>query len=310
MLILALAACDGAGPVGTTAAGPEPAPTHARDPDGNLLSGPGWELLAFTRSGPTFGVAVAENEADAARLWTALPFDIAAPAVDYDTHVLVVLGHAVSSSCPEIQLQGLTIEPDRAYGEFTFDHGGDACTADANPAAYLLAVERSALPDRFLLTLEADDTCRGCDEDAILVDLTSDLPDNSQWWATAEFGVVIGGAPPVDSHVFTLRFGAAVEPLAILAADWQVEPRWVGGGERIPDRVEAFTANCLGGEDCIEDLDLLEPTGPVCGANVEAEPRRDVMVMITFGDDGSCVVEVVPGTDGTEFMAGGDEPEG
>jgi hypothetical protein len=309
-LLLALSACTGSGAVGSTTTGSETQPAGGRDAAGNLTSGPGWELLAFTRSGLTYGVAVAENEMDAERMWAALPFDLAAPPVDYNTHVLMVLGHAVSGSCPEIQFQSLAIEPDRVYGEFTFVNDDEACTADANPAAYLLAVERVALPDRFLLTLEAEDICGGCDEDTILVDLTSDQPDGSQWWATANFGVVIGGAPPEDSHVFTLRFGAVIEPLAIPTGDWQIEPRWVGGGERIPNRVEAFTANCLGGEECIEDLDLLEPTGPVCGANVQAEPRQDVMVMITFADDGSCAVEVVPGTDGTEFMAGSDEPEG
>jgi hypothetical protein len=308
-LLLTLSACTGTGPVDSTASRLETPPITARDSAGNLTAGPGWELLDFTRSGLTYGVAVAETEVDAERMWAALPFDVDVPTVDYTTHVLVVLGHAVSSSCPEIQFQGLTIEPDRAYGQFTFDHGREACTADANPAAYLLAVERGALPDRFLLTLAADDICGGCDEDTILVDLTSDRPDGSQWWATANFGVVIGGAPPEDSHVFVLRFGATTEPLAIPATDWQVEPRWVGGGERIPDRVEAFTANCRGGEECIEDLEMLEPTGPVCGANVETEARTDVMVKITFADDGSCVVEVVPVSDGTEFMAGSDEPE-
>ena len=308
-LIVLLNACGGAGSVGSTGADTTPPSAPRRDADGNLTAGPGWELIAFTRSGLTYGVAVAENAADTARMWAALPFDLAAPTVDYTTHVLLVLGHAVSGSCPEIQFQGLAIERDRVFGEFTFIHEHEGCTADANPAAYLLSVEREALPARFLLTLEAEDICRGCDEDAILVDLTSDLPDSSQWWATAAFGVVIGGAPPEDSHVFTLHYGGTVEPLAIPAADWQIEPRWVGGGERIPDRVEAFTAGCLGGGECIENLELLEPTGPVCGANVGVEPRRDIMVMITFADDGSCVVEVVPGTDGAEFMTGSDEPE-
>ncbi len=308
-LILLVNACGGAGSVASTQGDTAPPPAPTRDADGNLTAGPGWELLAFTRSGLTYGVAVAENAADTARMWSALHLDRAPPTVYYTTLVLMVLGHALSGWCPEFLFQGLAIEPDRAYGEFTFVHGHAGCTDDANPAAYLLAVERSALPDRFLLTLEAEDICRGCDEDAILVDLTSDVPDDSQWWATAGFGVVIGGAPPEDSHVFTLHYGGTVEPLAILAADWQIEPRWVGGSERIPDRVEAFTADCLGGEECIEDLELLEPTGPVCGANVGTEPRQDVIVMITFAEDGSCVVDVVPGADGTEFMAGSDEPE-
>jgi hypothetical protein len=267
-------------------------------------------LLGFTRTGLTYGVAVADSAVDVERMWATIPFDIAPPTVDYGSHVLLVLGHAVSGSCPEIQFQGLTIEPDRAYGEFTFVHSHDGCTGDANPAAYLLAVERSALPDRFLLTLEAEDICGGCDEDTVVVDLTSDVPNDSHWWVRSNFGIVVGGAPPADSHVITLRFGGTIEPLAILAVDWEVEPRWIGGGERIPDRVEAFTANCVGGEECIEDLDLLDPTGPVCGSNVDFQPGQDVMARITFSADGSCVVEVVPGTDGREFAASSDEPEG
>jgi len=308
-LVLLVAACSDGGSATTTAETTTAPSASGRDADGNLVAGPGWELLAFTRSGLTYGVAVAESEVDTERMWASLAFDVAAPTVDYQTHVLMVLGHAVSGSCPEIQFQGLTIEPDRAYGEFTFVGGQDACTADANPAAYLLAVERSALPNRFLLTLEAADICGGCDEDTITVDLTSDVPDGSQWWATARFGVVIGGAAPVDSHVFVLRYAEIAEPLAIPAADWQIEPTWIAGGERIPDRVEAFTARCLGGEECIEDLDMLEADGPVCGANLDAEPRQNLAVIITFAEDGSCVVEVLPGTDGTEFTARSDEPE-
>jgi hypothetical protein len=301
VLALVVASCNASSPLDTTMGTSEPPAVGGRDRDGNLLGGPGWELLSFTRSGLTYGVAVAESQADAERMWAALPFEIPVPSVDYGSHVLMVLGHAVSGSCPEIQFQGLTIEPDRVFGNFTFVHGRDACTSDANPAAYLLEVERSALPDRFLLTLEAEDICSGCGEDTITVDLTSDEPDDSQWWAIGRFGVVIGGAPPEDSHVFLLRYGDSVEPLAILAADWEIEPQWITGGERIPNRVEAFTANCVGGEECIEDLDSLEPTGPTCGANVAAEPMQDVAIVITFAEDGSCHVEVVPGSDGREF---------
>lgn len=309
-LVLALVACDGASSSDANAADTTSAPDAERDAEGNLTSGLGWELLEFTRSGLTYGVAVAENEADTERMWASLSFDVAAPVVNYNTHVLMVLGHAVSGSCPEIQFQGLSIEPDRAFGEFTFIHDHGGCTDDANPAAYLLAVERAALPDRFLLSLTAEDICRGCDEDTITVDLTNDDPDGSHWWAQGRFGVVIGGAPPVDSHVYTMHFGGEIHPLAILASDWPTEPTWIGGGERFPDRVEAFTANCVGGEECIEDLDQLEPTGPACGANINAEPRQDITIMITFAEDGSCVVEVIPGTDSTEFVAPSSEPEG
>lgn len=304
--VLVLVACDNGGqatlPDSSRPAGP------ARDIHGNLVAGDGWALLAFTRSGLTYGVAVAESEADAVRMWAALPFDVAVPAVDYSTHVLLVLGHAVSGSCPDIEFRGLEIGADHVYGKFAFEPAAGGCTSDANPAAFLLAVERAALPDRFLLTLEEEDVCAGCREDTITVDLTSDVPDDSQWWAQGRFGVVIGGAAPADSHVFVLRYGGVAEPLAILAADWQEAPRWVTGGERFPDRVEAFSANCVGGEECIENLEALEPTGPVCGTNVDVGARQDLAILITFAADASCTIELVPGTDGTEFMVTGDEP--
>ncbi len=309
-LALLLVACDGGETVDPSTADTGSQPVVTRDAAGNLTSGLGWELLAFTRSGLTYGVAVAENVRDTERMWQSLPFDIPAPSVDYETDVLMVLGHAVSGSCPEIQFQGLVIEPNRAFGEFTFEHGRNGCTDDANPAAYVLAVERSALPDRFLLSLTAEDICRGCDEDAISVDLTNDDPDKSQWWALGRFGIVIRGAAPLDAHVYTMHFGGEVHPLAILARDWPAQPTWVGGGERFPDRVEAFTANCVGGKECIEDLNMIEPTGPACGANINSEPRQDIAIVITFADDGTCVVEVVPGTDGSEFRAPSSEPEG
>lgn len=303
-LLLTLAACSGS----EVSDPPGPADRPIRDGAGNLLAGSGWELLEFTRSGLTYGVAVAETPEDVERMWQSLEFDVPAPDVDFASDVLIVLGHAVSGSCPEIQFQGLTIEPDRVFGNFTFIHERDACTSDANAAAYLLAVERSALPDRFVLSLERDDVCGGCDEDTIDVDLTSDVPDESQWWARGRFGIVLGGAPPADSHVFTMHFGGDVRPLAILARDWQVAPQWYTGGDVFPDRVEAFTANCVGGEQCIESLEMLEPTGPKCGANITAEPRQDVAIVITFEADGSCGIELMPGTDGRDFE--GNQPHG
>lgn len=273
-----------------------------RDDDGNLVEGDGWRLIAFTRSGLTYGVAVAENAADLDRIWERLAFELDPPVLDFTTQVLMVLGHAVSGSCPEIQFQGLVVTSDRAYGTFTFDHDRNACNADANPAAYLLAVDRVALPDVFQLTLEAEDICGGCDEDTITVDLTNEQPDDSQWWARGRFAIVLGGAPPEDSHVFTMHFGSESQPLAILASDWQVEHRWMMGSDQyIPDRVEAFTAHCIGGGECIEDLDLIEPTGPVCATDISMVPRQDLAVVITFADDGSCHIELVPGSDGREY---------
>lgn len=281
--------------VTTTTPGP-------RDADGNLLEGDGWELVSFTRSGLTYGVAVAENADDVQRMWQTLPFDVPAPQLDFAQRVLIVLGHAVSGSCPEIQFQGLQVEADRVYGSFTFDHGQDACTSDANPAAYLLAVDRDVLPDTFTLSLEREDICGGCEEDRIEVDLTDDAPDASQWWARSRFGIVLGGSPPVDSHVFEMHFGDEVYPLAVLAADWNEAPTWfTGGSEIVPDRVVAYTADCEGDGGCIEDLSRIERTGPACEVEVALVPRQDLAIIITFADDGSCQIDLVPGSDGTEY---------
>lgn len=149
-------------------------------------SGEGWELLGFSRSGPVYSVALAENQGDLDVMWERFRPTFDEPAVDFTTRVVIGFGHAVSGSCPGIDFEGLVIESDRVYGTYQKHDrrlfGG--CTDDANPAMFWLAADRSLLPERFTLSLAAEDICVSCIDDAIEVDLTSDEPDGSQWWAT------------------------------------------------------------------------------------------------------------------------------
>ncbi len=69
------------------------------------------------------------------------------PAVDFEHEIVLHFGPAVSGSCSNIRLDGLLIEPGLVLPQIVQPGvQPPACTADANPHTYLLAVERSALP--------------------------------------------------------------------------------------------------------------------------------------------------------------------
>ena len=267
---------------------------------GNVESGPGWDLWAFDRAGPTYSVLIAETQADLDRIWERFDLRVEKPPVDFGDQVVIGLGHAVSGSCPGIEFGGLVIEEDRVFGEFALEENRNGCTADANPAMFWLRVDREVLPEHFTLSLTEDDICRGCDEDTLVVDLTSDAPDAAQWWSTARLLVAVEGETPEDANAFRAIFENRIDVLAILAHDWQVLPRWINlYEEEWPQRVEGFSAECDGGDDCIEDPERVIERGPVCGIDIDPT-EGDQTVLISFEDVG-CTIAI---TDGVELFGG------
>jgi hypothetical protein len=112
-------------------------------------AGDGWRLIGWTRGGariaPLLGVdaEVALSDMRLIRIAGTTP----PPARD---EVSVLFTHAVSSSCPQVRLDGLRIDGDvvealitDAADTFTLGR----CSDDANPVVWWLAVERDALPD-------------------------------------------------------------------------------------------------------------------------------------------------------------------
>lgn len=122
-----------------------------------LQSGPGWRLIEEGLSGP-WELTAATTEAGYRALWTLTGFETDRPAVDFDDEVVLYVG-AITGSCTSLFLTELNIERSPAVVEVVLEqpHCRGPELAIAVPHSYLLAVDRSAVPDRFeMRTSNAD----------------------------------------------------------------------------------------------------------------------------------------------------------
>lgn len=131
----------------------------AADQDGSqwLASPPpegdGWRLLGESAAGVApFTVDVATTADDLASLWADAGLDAPFPDVDFEREVVVRYTHAVSGSCPDIELAGVDFDAtERILYSVPIDPSsplfdGRTCTTDANPHSFVVAVDRDRLP--------------------------------------------------------------------------------------------------------------------------------------------------------------------
>lgn len=139
--------------------GPDP-----RDvvPDGpQPLEGEGWRLLVSAAGrGEPYRTGFADSREGLADLWARLGLAGEPPAVDFEAEAVIYFGPAVSGSCRDIRLDGVEFGAAGVWPTIVLPGGGRACTADANPHAYLVAVERARLPRRPFTIDLFEDACR------------------------------------------------------------------------------------------------------------------------------------------------------
>ena len=125
-----------------------PAPDNLVPEGPQPQRGPAWRLLANEPGvGTVWDTTAAFDQEGYRELWRMLGLDGEPPAVDFEHEIVLHFGPAVSGSCSNIRLDGLRIENDLVLPQIVQPGvQPPACTADANPHTYLLAVERSALP--------------------------------------------------------------------------------------------------------------------------------------------------------------------
>jgi hypothetical protein len=125
-----------------------PAPDQLVPEGPQPQSGPGWRLLADEPGLGTVWDTTAAFDGEGYRdLWQLLRLKGEPPAVDFEREIVLHFGPAVSSSCSNIRLDGLLIENDLVLPNIVQPGvQPPACTSDATPHTYLVAVERSALP--------------------------------------------------------------------------------------------------------------------------------------------------------------------
>ncbi|MDQ3938540.1 MAG: hypothetical protein M3253_07645 [Chloroflexota bacterium] len=133
-------------------------------------------ILATDLSSATeepFSVGAATNQDDYDELWQRIGGTPPPLAVNFERQVVLFLGMAGSSSCPE-RFAGLAIDAtSRVYAEWAPQPPNRPCTDDLAPQGTLLAVARSALPaEPFLLSLRDQPICPDCADhpDQLVVD--------------------------------------------------------------------------------------------------------------------------------------------
>jgi hypothetical protein len=136
-------------------------------------AGDGWRLLATEPTGVVYRTGIAWDAASLEGLWVTAGVSAPIPAIDWQSEVVIWFGAVYGSSCPNIRLDDVMVDgPGRkVYAQIVLVDPPMACTADANPRAFLVAVQRSALPaPTFAIQLSPADPLAGVPEERTLVE--------------------------------------------------------------------------------------------------------------------------------------------
>lgn len=118
---------------------PEPGP----QPDG----GDGWRLLADEApKGEPYQTGIATDAASLEELWARIGLDDSIPDVDFENEVVIWFGAVYGGSCPNLRLDDVVVAGATIYAVIVLPDAPVACTDDANPHAYVVALQRSKLP--------------------------------------------------------------------------------------------------------------------------------------------------------------------
>jgi hypothetical protein len=188
---------EGADPAGMPAPGPQ-------QPAGN-----GWRLLATEPTGQPYRTGIAWDAASLADLWAEAGISADVPAVAFQTEVVIWFGAVVSGSCPNVRLDAVVVDDVRrmVHAEIVLVDPPSACTSDANPRAYLVAVQRSRLPaPTFAIQLGPEEPPGGVPEERTLVEADLRVPGS-----VAEPGQVHGDPNLLGPEQQIVRSGDYVE---------------------------------------------------------------------------------------------------
>ncbi len=157
---------DGGDPATLPAPGPQP------------TSGDGWRLVADEpHVGEPYRTGIATDPGSLRTLWARVGVPAPVPEIDFDREVVIWFGAVFGSSCPGIRLDDVIVDGTTVYALVVLPEPPAMCTADANPHAYLVAVERSKLPPGpFAIQLDADGPSPGWPEERTLVEVDLSRP--------------------------------------------------------------------------------------------------------------------------------------
>lgn len=142
-------------------------------------AGDGWRLLATEPTGSPYRTGLAWDAASLEALWSDAGVSAPIPAVDFQTEIVIWFGAVYGGSCPDLRLDDVIVDQGRRmiHADIVLVGSPGACTADANPRAYLVAVPRSRLPaPTFAIQLDTEDPPGGVPEERTLVEADLRVP--------------------------------------------------------------------------------------------------------------------------------------
>ncbi len=147
-------------------------------PEGEqATAGEGWRLLGHERGvGDAYRTGVATTDEQLTVLWLAAGLPGEPGAVDWEREIVVWFGAVWGSGCP-VRLDGVVVDGATLHGEIVVPGWPGMCNADANPHAFVVAVDRALLPTGpFHVQLRAEDPPAGVPEERTVVDVDLSVP--------------------------------------------------------------------------------------------------------------------------------------
>ncbi len=153
-------------------------PSTEPPPGPQQPEGDGWRLLLDEAGvGAPYRTGIATDQTSLAGLWATIGLDDPLPEVDFANEVVVWFGAVYSGSCPEMHLDDVVVDGSTLHVFLVYPNRPAVCTADANPRAYVVAVELSKLPaGPFVIQLDADDPPPGAPEERTVVSVDLSKP--------------------------------------------------------------------------------------------------------------------------------------
>lgn len=141
-------------------------------------AGEGWRLLLDAEgAGSPYRTGIAWDPESLAMLWEQIGINQRLPEVDFGHEVVVWFGAVYGSGCAHIRLDDVVVVDGVLHPLIVLPGPPAGCNLDANPHAYVVAVERSKLPPgRFVIQLQAEDPPRGATEERTVVDADLSQP--------------------------------------------------------------------------------------------------------------------------------------
>ncbi len=182
---------------------PSTVPPAGPQPQG----GDGWRLLFDgDRIGRPYRTGIAFDAASLEDLWAEIGIGDPIPEVDFVNEVVIWFGAVYGSGCSHIRLDHVVVTDAILHPLIVLPGPPAGCNLDANPHAYVVAVERSKLPaGPFVIQLQAEDPPRGATEERTVVN--ADLSQPGTVAAPGQVGLDPNFPPP-----FFLESGDFIEP--------------------------------------------------------------------------------------------------